>query len=84
MASEDENKATRKPFPWWAILITVIGVAAIVIGIYMYKRRGASMNTNAGVAVGVGAVPGPNVAPPPNGIGPRINSTAPPSAAGRI
>lgn len=82
MASEDENKKASKPFPWWTILVGIIGVAIIVGLIFLWRKRRAAMNS--GAAVGVGAVPGPNVAPPPNGIGPRINSTAPPNAAGRI
>lgn len=83
MASEDEKTPTpTKPFPWWAILITVIGIVAILFGIYMYRRRASSMNT--GVNVASGAVPGPNVAPPPGVMGARLNSSAAPNVAGRV
>lgn len=81
MASEDDTKKVTKPFPWWAILITVIGVAAIAIAIYMYKRR---MSVNSSMNVAAGAVPGPNVAPPPGVMGARLNSSAAPNVAGRV
>jgi hypothetical protein len=81
MASEDENKTPPKPFPWWTIFVSIIGVAIIVGLIFLWRRRRATMN--AGVAVAAGAVPGPNVAPPPS-VTARLNSTVPANAAGRI
>jgi hypothetical protein len=84
MASEDDTKKAPKPFPWWAILITVIGVAAIAIAIYIYKRRSVAATVNASATVAAGAVAGPNVAPPPNVMGARLNSTVAAPPAGRI
>jgi hypothetical protein len=81
MASEDENKKASKPFPWWTILITVISVAIIIGLIFMYRRR---MSVNSSMNVAAGAVPGPNVAPPPGVMGARLNSSAAPNAAGRV
>jgi hypothetical protein len=81
MASEDETKTPPKPFPWWTIFVSIIGVAAIAIAIYMYKRR---MSVNSSMNVAAGAVPGPNVAPPPGVMGARLNSSAAPNAAGRV
>lgn len=85
MASEDDTKTAPKPFPWWTILVSIIGVAIIVGLIFLWRRRrAASMGMNASAAVAAGAVPGPNVAPPPSVMGARLNSTVPANAAGRI
>lgn len=84
MASEDDTKKAPKPFPWWAILITVIGVAAIAIAIYIYKRRSVAATVNASATVAAGAVAGPNMGAASGVTGARVNSTMQGPPAGRI
>lgn len=76
MASEDDTKTPPKPFPWWTVLISVIGVAIIVGIIFVVRRRRMASATLAPMVAPVG----PNVAPPPGVMGARLNSSIAPAA----
>lgn len=83
MASEDD-KTPPKPFPWWTVLVSILGLLLIVGLVILYRRRRAAMSINTGA---MAAVPGPNVAPPPGVMARVANSTAAPvgaNASGRV